>query len=155
PRASPLRRAVVTLGTMRSYQFPRLLAKLSQIIPPEVDVLWQTGSTPVADLPIVANPWVPADELASAMTSADVIVGHCGSGTAIGALKSGSYAVLVPRHSGRGENVDDHQIALAQDLSARGLACTPSVEELTLAHLEQAATRRVERNAEPPPFELD
>jgi UDP-N-acetylglucosamine:LPS N-acetylglucosamine transferase len=151
--ASP--RVVVTLGTMRDYPFRRLLERLVAILPPRADVLWQTGCTPTDGLPIRPEPMVPPDELATAMAEADVVVGHCGVGTALAAMSAGRFPVLVPRDATHGENVDDHQHVLARDLGPAGLAATPTVDQLTMDVLHAATRRRVRQVADPPPFGLE
>ena len=52
PRGSrdEIRKVVVTLGTYKDYGFPRLIERLLEILPPEAEVLWQTGDTDVAGL---------------------------------------------------------------------------------------------------------
>jgi UDP-N-acetylglucosamine--N-acetylmuramyl-(pentapeptide) pyrophosphoryl-undecaprenol N-acetylglucosamine transferase len=142
---APIRRVVVTVGTMRDYPFRSLVERALQLIPGDAEVLWQTGSTSVADLPITARPLVPVAEMRSAMAEADVIIGHAGCGTALDALALGRVPVLVPRRSARGEHVDDHQAQLAHHLAARGLAVAAEADELTLAHLQRAANSVAER----------
>jgi UDP-N-acetylglucosamine transferase subunit ALG13 len=62
--------------------------------------------------------------------------------------------VLIPRLATHGENVDDHQMHLVQELGRRKLAVVRSVEELTLEDLELAALSRVETSRNGAPFEL-
>ena len=40
-----LRKVVVTLGTYRDFGFPLLIERLLEMLPPEAEVLWQTGET--------------------------------------------------------------------------------------------------------------
>ena len=135
----PIRRVVVTVGTLRDYPFRSLVERLLQILPEDAEVLWQTGFTEVDDLPIDGRELVPADEMRQAMRDADLIVGHAGCGTTLDALAAGHLPVLVPRRSARGEHADDHQAQLAEHLSARGLAIVAESEELTIEHLQRAA----------------
>jgi UDP-N-acetylglucosamine transferase subunit ALG13 len=148
-----LRRAVVTLGTMEGFAFRRLLERLSAILPPGVEVLWQTGCTSAAGLGIDARPLVPNRELTEAMAAADVVIGHCGAGTALAALDAGRVPVLVPRQALHGEHVDDHQAELATELRSRGVAVTTTVAELDLDHLLTAAAVQA-RQVPGPPFDL-
>lgn len=142
-----VRRAVVTLGTIQGYGFRALLERLLEILPPEVEVLWQTGDTDVTGLPIDAHPALPYAELAAAVERADVVVAHAGVGSALGALEQGRYPVLVPRRSSRGEHVDDHQIEIAHELSLRGLALHRELDDLSTDDLRAAARRVVSRVA--------
>lgn len=151
---------VVTLGTMRTYGFRRLLERLARILPPGVTGLWQTGCTDVrgidlGNLDVEVRAAVPAQELSAAMRAADVVVSHAGTGSALAAIEVGKCPVLVPRSPEMDEHVDDHQFHTAEMLSARGLAVSASnPEELTCGHLELAAGTRVDRVTAPPPVDL-
>ena len=151
--AAGLRRAVVTLGTAEEFPFRRLLEAAVPLLD-GVDTLWQTGGTPTEGLPIEPQPWLPAAELAGALAAADVVITHAGVGSALTALRSGRCPVLVPRETARGEAGDDHQEQLARELAERGLAVHRRADELTVEDLLDAASRRVERVAHPPTFEL-
>jgi UDP-N-acetylglucosamine--N-acetylmuramyl-(pentapeptide) pyrophosphoryl-undecaprenol N-acetylglucosamine transferase len=148
-----LRRVVVTLG-MNPYPFRRLIERLLMILPSSVDVIWQSGVTPIDGLPIRARAVMSARHLDDAMAGADVVVAHAGTGSSIAALEAGHIPVLVPRRQAHGEQVDDHQVPLADELSQRGLGVATSVESLDLATLRLASTRRARRRDSPPRFEL-
>jgi UDP-N-acetylglucosamine--N-acetylmuramyl-(pentapeptide) pyrophosphoryl-undecaprenol N-acetylglucosamine transferase len=153
-RDVPLRRVVVTLGTSTRYGFRRLVDRLIELLPPEAEVLWQTGVTDVRDLGIAGRFTVPGDELDAAMREADVVVAHAGTGSALSALEAGRAPVLVPRRREYGENVDDHQKLVAAELERRGLAVDVRPETLTLADLATAAHRRIRPVPDPPPCRL-
>lgn len=138
----PVRRVVVTLGTIQGYGFVRLLDRLRQILPPDVEVLWQTGSSPTPGLTDVARVVLPQSEMRQANEDADVVVAHAGIGSALTALTAGRVPVLVPRRAAHREHVDDHQQLIAQDLSGRGLAVWSEADELTWADLQAAAGAR-------------
>jgi UDP-N-acetylglucosamine:LPS N-acetylglucosamine transferase len=150
PRA--VQRVVVTLGTMPN-SFRRAIERLIEILPQNASVLWQTGDTPVDGLPIEARPYLPAAELEQAMREADVVIGHCGVGTAHSALEAGRLPVLLPRDPARGEVLDRHQFDLAGNLERRGLARVYDASSLTLDDLEAAAGITV-RATDPGPFQL-
>lgn len=139
----PINRVVVSLGTQEGYGFRRLVARLGPLLPPGAEVLWQTGSTDVRGLGIDVRPTVPSAEMAAAIAEADVVVAHAGTGIALMALENGKLPVLVPRRADLGEHVDDHQENIAAVLSERGLCVRSDADDLTLHHLEQAASRRV------------
>jgi UDP-N-acetylglucosamine transferase subunit ALG13 len=153
PPLPPLRRVVVTLGTS-PHGFRALVTGLLRVIPAGVETLWQTGSTPVADLPIRARPWLSPDELAGALRQADVVVTHAGVGATLDALDAGRCPIVVPRRPTAGEQVDDHQLQLAAELERRGLAISCTCSELSLETLAGAASRRVVRTGVPAPFDL-
>lgn len=154
PRAEPqVRQVVVALG-LNPYPFRRLLERLIEILPSSARVLWQTGVTPTGGLPIQAHRTVPARDLDEAMANADVVVAHAGTGCALGALEAGRIPVLVPRASVYGEQIDDHQALLADDLAARNLAVIASADELQLETLQRASRLRAQRHEDPPRFDL-
>ncbi len=147
-----IRRAVVTLGTMENYSFRRLIERAIAVLPRSVEVLWQVGCTDVSDLPIRGEHQLPAHELKAAIAAADVIIAHAGCGSSVAALEVGKKPVLVPRRATHGENIDDHQVLLAEELSERDLAIVRSVEHLTLADLQLAARSSVSTEARSAPF---
>lgn len=157
PDGAPVqtRRVVVTLGTSRKYGFRRLVEGLLDVLAPDAEVLWQTGATDVSGLPIVARPTVSAAELERATREADLVVAHAGTGSAIGALEAGKCPVLVPRRRALGENADDHQAFIAQELDRRGLAVAPMDDVITPEALTHAAGTRIDERAAPPPCPLD
>ncbi|MBM6402085.1 glycosyltransferase [Phycicoccus sonneratiae] len=151
-------RVVVTLGTMRTYGFRRAVERLDALLPqvcaPDVEVLWQTGSTDVSDLGIDGRGLVPARELREAVAEADLVVAHAGVGSSLVALDAGRVPVLLPRRSVRGEHVDDHQVLISRHLDERGIAIGRDVDELTVEDLLAAAGGSVRASAEPRPFLL-
>jgi UDP-N-acetylglucosamine--N-acetylmuramyl-(pentapeptide) pyrophosphoryl-undecaprenol N-acetylglucosamine transferase len=154
-REAAVRRVVVTAGTTDSYGFRRLFARLAEILPPEAEVLWQTGSTDVSGLGFSdVRPTVPPLELVQAIAEADVVVSHAGAGSALAALEVGRCPVLVPRQAEYGEHVDDHQQQVARELDARGLAARVAVDDLDLEVLLAASSRSVDVVPEPAPFRL-
>jgi len=149
----PVRRIVVTLGS-GVHSFRRLIERLVKILPPDAEVLWQTGSTSVEGLPIEARPIVPAATLNDAILAADAVIAHAGCGSSLSALNLGKYAVLVPREPRYGELVDNHQIELASFLGERDLALHRTPETVTFADIEMAAARKVSRRAKLPALSL-
>ena len=149
----PLRRVVVSLGTS-DYDFSRLVNRLLEILPADVEVVWQTGKTDVSELGIDGRSTVPEAELADAMSEADAIVTHAGVGSALSAFEVGKAPLLVPRRFAWNEHVDDHQTQIAGDLSRRGLARAVEADDLTLADLEAVAAQRVVKPAQAPTFEI-
>ncbi len=154
PARGEIRKVVVSLGTFKDIGFERLVRRLLEILPPDADVLWQTGDTDVSGLAITGHHALPERELSEAIRAADVLVAHAGVGTALAAFEVGTCPILVPRRLAHGEHVDDHQIQIAGELSRRGLALTVDADDLTLDHLSIAAGTRVAALPEDPPFEL-
>jgi UDP-N-acetylglucosamine--N-acetylmuramyl-(pentapeptide) pyrophosphoryl-undecaprenol N-acetylglucosamine transferase len=153
--APQLRRAVVALGAQPDFGFRRLVQRLVRLIPPETEVLWQTGATNISGLGINARPFIPQAELSAAMEEADLVVSHAGVGCALDALHAGRSPVLVPRDPHHGEHVDDHQMNLAAAMSSHHVATVRHVEQLTTSDLLEAAAHKVVRRDEPPAFQLN
>ena len=157
-------KVVVTVGTAVEFPFGRLIRALAPLLAPggdleqatgrPVDVLWQTGCTPVDDLPIVATPFLPAADLASALAEADIVVSHAGTGSALANLAAGRFAVVASRLAEHGEAGDDHQGELAEELVARGLAAHHEPEKITADDLLATRTWAVRRIPEVPEFGL-
>ncbi len=144
-----VRSMVVSLGTS-PYGFRRLVERLIAIVPPDVEVLWQTGTTDVSGLGITTRAAVPSAELEVAIQRADVVVSHAGTGAALSALEAGRCPILVPRRAARFEHVDDHQLQIALDFALRDLAIVRGVEHLKYDDLLLAAARTVVRRGDLP-----
>jgi UDP-N-acetylglucosamine--N-acetylmuramyl-(pentapeptide) pyrophosphoryl-undecaprenol N-acetylglucosamine transferase len=144
-----VRRVVVTLGTIAGYGFARLVRRLLEVLPGDVEVLWQTGATDVRGLGIQGAPRIPAPRMAAAMREADVVVAHAGTGSALSAFEAGVRPVLVPRRRAFGEHVDDHQVVTAAELARRGLALHVEADALTLDDLVRGAAGSVVRDHTP------
>ncbi|MGH9087381.1 MAG: glycosyltransferase [Acidimicrobiales bacterium] len=149
----PVRRVVVTVGSSR-YGFRRLVDDVRRVLPPDVEVLWQTGSTDVSDLPIDGRVALPATELADQIARADLVIAHAGVGSALMALRAGKCPILLPRQSSRGEHVDDHQHQVAAALADAGLAVVAQPGSLAEEHLTRAMGSATALAAEPAPFVL-
>jgi UDP-N-acetylglucosamine--N-acetylmuramyl-(pentapeptide) pyrophosphoryl-undecaprenol N-acetylglucosamine transferase len=151
--AIPPTRLVVTVGTSHEYDFRRLFAHLVTIIPPDVEVFWQTGGSDVTGLDLTSTPWVSAAELSQRMTQADVVIAHAGAGSVLTALSCGKRPVLVPRRVRHREAGNDHQTQIAAHLAERGLAVPAEVEQLRWSHIVEAAGWRITA-AIPPVIDL-
>jgi UDP-N-acetylglucosamine--N-acetylmuramyl-(pentapeptide) pyrophosphoryl-undecaprenol N-acetylglucosamine transferase len=155
---------VVTVGTAAEFPFRRLLLPLAKLLAADgpleqamgrpVEVLWQTGCTPVDDLPITATPFLPAADLTRALAEADIVVSHAGTGSALANLAAGRFAVMVSREAEFGEAGDDHQRELADELAARGLALHRGPADITVDDLVATLSTAVRTASEVPPFEL-
>ena len=162
PDTPKIEHVVVTLGTMLT-PFSRLLEVLIPMLGPggelerrqgaPVEVLWQTGTTPVEGLDIDASPMIPGADLEAAIAAADLVIGHAGVGSSLTSLIAGKYPLLVPRRPPV-EIVDNHQDLFARELEKRDLAMRRSPDDLTVDDLIAASRRRVVRTGEPEPFHL-
>jgi UDP-N-acetylglucosamine transferase subunit ALG13 len=159
-----IKRAVVVMGTLRKYQYRRFLevvvpmlqsgGALERAQGSPVETLWQTGFTHADGFEIEARDFVPSSELDAAIADADLVIGHAGAGTTLTALTEGRLPVLLPRSAARDENMDDHQQLFADLLDQRGIAIRRDPDDLTVDDLVAAASRRVEVDPNPGPFDL-
>ncbi len=159
-------RVVVTVGTAAEFPFRRLIeplatllgedGPLSKAIERPVEVLWQTGCTPVDGLDITPRPFLPAAELGAALAQADFVIAHAGTGSALAVLDGGRFPLLALRKERFGEAGDDHQQDLAAELARRGLSATiADPAELTVDDLLATLGSSVVKTDTPPPFRLD
>ncbi len=149
----PVRRVLLTLGTIR-YPFNRLIERTHSILPADVELVIQAGSTTVGDGQPDAVREMPSAVFMDELRRADAVIAHAGTGSAISALEAGKSPILVPRERASGEHVDDHQQQIAAELSDRGLALGVPVNELSWDIVEQAAQGSVERLPQPPRIHL-
>lgn len=150
----PVRRAVVTLGTIEPFEFTRLVERMLAILPEHIEVVWQTGATDVANLPIEGRKSMSSTEFEEAIAAADVVVAHAGTGTALTCLQLGVRPVLVPRRAAHGEHVDDHQKETADYLARLNVAAVVEADALELHDLEAATGWQIREQAELVPIEL-
>lgn len=153
PVCAHIRKIVVTVGTT-AWPFRRLFEGLVKVVPPDVEILWQSGDTYVDDLGISGIRALPAHDLESAMRDADLVIAHAGIGSAMAAFEAGKLPLLVPRRSRFREAMDDHQVDIARELSRRGLCHSCEVEDLTAGALTEAASHQIRKSLSPPPFLL-
>lgn len=141
--ARAVRRVLVTIGSEK-FPFRRALDTVLAASA-GLDLVWQTGNTPVTDgeLPGEVQAWWPGDELAAAARSADVVVTHAGVGSILMVLRSGACPVVIPRMSERGEHIDDHQIELSRVLEERGLVVVARPGDDIGHCISQAAARSI------------
>lgn len=113
---------LITLGTSRAYRFDSLVDNVLEVLPDNWTPIWQVGATERGELPGEVHTEVSADTLDELAARSAVVISHAGAGTALRMLDIGITPLLVPRRRARGENVDDHQVQIATELSSRGLA---------------------------------
>lgn len=110
----------VTVGNA-TQPFHRLLnevMRLADQLPRPVIV--QHGRTPFAKEGCLAIPFLDSTQFVDYMQRASVLIMHAGAGSIIHALQAGKRPVVMPRRRDRGEVVDEHQVELAEVLSAAG-----------------------------------
>lgn len=141
-----LRRVFVTLGTIKPYQFTRLVERLMVILPVGVDVVWQLGSTePVPSMRGDVHSYMSPEEFAAQTHRADVVVTHSGVGSVIGLIEDGIFPVVIPRRARHGEHVDDHQQEIARFVSELGVGLVAEADEVSLEDLLTATAMEVTR----------
>lgn len=86
-------------------------------------------------------------ELQRAIRESGLVVCHGGPATITEARRNGRLPIVVPRESGRGEHIDDHQLRFGRRLDHAGLVACCETEQLLHATLDRAL-------AEPDGFRL-
>ena len=120
------------------------------------EVLWQTGCTPVDDLPIRRHARsCPRPTSPRPWPTADIVVSHAGTGSALANLAAGRFAVMVSRVAAFGEAGDDHQAELARGAGGARARRAPRPRGRSRSD-DLLATRRsaVRRVTAAPPFAL-
>jgi anti-anti-sigma factor len=122
----------VTVGT-EQYPFNALLDWIDILIRYGIiheEVVIQYGSSTRLPDRVKINKFLPEKEFVDAIEHADVVIAHCGEGTASLLEDMGKPYVLVPRTYDFREHVDDHQIEMADDLEKQGIAIARSPGDL-------------------------
>lgn len=82
---------------------------------------------------------VPYDEMIRRMATSDIVVCHGGPATVMDARRVGKLPIVVPRESGRGEHVDDHQVRFSKFLERRSLALVATDAATFDDHLDKVS----------------
>lgn len=137
----------VTVGTAaKGIEFNRLIEAMDRIAADlGADVLIQRGLSDYQPQHARHVRFVKYDEALDLFRTCDFVVGHCGSGTVLNALRFAKPMILVPRRVEQGElDVDDHQMQLARQIESM-----PGVTLIyDMADLAPAVRRYIEH---PPP----
>ncbi len=111
------------------------------------DVFAQIGPSKLRPRHITFAPFIEPAEHRRHTQEAEVIIGHAGMGTILGALELGKPVVVMPRLARLGEHRSDHQVATADRFGARAdVTVAPDEHALAgiLDRLEQLhAGRRI------------
>lgn len=112
---------LVTVGTDH-HPFSRLMSWIEQWSGRPVRWRVQHGFTAApAGESVEATEMMPHDDLQKSLREASVIVCQGGPGSIMDARGVGKVPIVVPRQSGLGEHVDDHQVRFARRLDQAGL----------------------------------
>lgn len=112
---------LVALGT-HPQPMDALLRELDRLVADGMirePVVVQSAAYAYRPLHLDALGILPADELEKRISTADVVISHGGPGVLAAARAAGRVPVVVPRQHGRGEHVDDHQVAYAHRLATQ------------------------------------
>jgi UDP-N-acetylglucosamine transferase subunit ALG13 len=91
----------------------------------------QTGFSTYRPEHAASSDFVTRPEFDALLRDAEYVITHAGAGSVMGAVRLGKLPVVVPRRKAFGEMVNDHQLQLANELSAMGWCRVVSdVEEL-------------------------
>jgi len=124
----------VTVGTAdKGIDFDRLIREMDRIAGRlDEDVLIQRGPSDYEPRYARSVRFVRFDEALALFRTARFVVGHCGAGTVLNALRYRKPMILVPRRVETGElDTDDHQLQLAREMEGmEGVRIVHEVEKL-------------------------
>lgn len=138
---------LLCVGT-ESFSFARLVRAVDAATPSfDEPVFAQIGASAHEPVHMEFERLVPFDRMRALMEDASRIVCHAGAGTTLLAMSLGHVPVVLPRLARHGEHVDDHQVAFAERLGARGLVrcaadADDAVELVRSAPARDTATER-------------
>lgn len=123
----------VSLGSQK-FPFNRLLQAVDDLIEKgeiQEPVFAQIGSSDYRPKNYQFERFLDADAFDAALTGADVLITHAGTGVILRAVKKEKKIVVVPRQKKWGEHVDDHQEQIAQMFAELGyVSCCMDCKEL-------------------------
>ena len=123
----------VTVGnSIKGVEFYRLIGKIDEIAGElKEEVIAQIGYIDNPPRHIKWFQYLNFMEILEYFKQASMIIGHGGVGTVINAVTYGKPLILVPRSSGQGEHIDDHQVELARELkNMEGLFVVEDIDNL-------------------------
>ena len=108
----------VTIGSaVKGIEFTRFIKKMDEIAGKiDEEVIMQIGTVPYEPQHASFFTYCSYQESLKYFEKASLVVGHCGAGTVLNALKFQVPIVVIPRRHQYGEHVDDHQVELAQKM---------------------------------------
>lgn len=101
-------------------------------------VFIQTGSSGYIPVNAAYKDFLTLPEAEAMQAEAEVIISHAGIGTIIGALRSGTPIIIMPRRKSLGEHFNDHQMEIAKAVIGR-----PGVEVVYEAAELEGALRKL------------
>lgn len=124
----------VTVGAaVEGMEFDRLMNNIDEIAGDiDEDIIAQIGSIKKPPKNIEWFRYKNFQEILEYFRDASFVIGHCGTGTVLNALKFSRPIIVVPRKMEFGEHdMDDHQLELADRLKGmKGVFVVEDIEDL-------------------------
>ncbi len=145
-----------TVGTQ--LPFDRFAAVVEQFAlkHPALEVLGQVGPTSLRFKGVNAQEFLEHDDYSDAISRAQVVLAHAGTGTIMAARKRGKPIIVLPRRAALREARSDHQVSTCRALEGEaGLHILQDPEQLesvllaVLAQERSGASRWLEVSKEP------
>jgi UDP-N-acetylglucosamine transferase subunit ALG13 len=114
---------LVTVGT-EQYPFDRLMGWIERLLESDLideEVVVQYGSSTLLPTGSRVYRMLRESEFHRLVSSARLVIAHCGEGTVLLLDTLTTPYLLVPRSRRHGEHVDDHQVELARGLESFGV----------------------------------
>lgn len=141
PQGAP--KVFVTLGTIRGYEFSRLVSAVDRCHLIDDSALVQLGHTSQVPQRAAHTSMMTAAEFTAAATAADVVITHAGVGTVLALLDLGKFPIVVPRLAVHNEHVDDHQRQICELVRQREVGLVIDADELSDDAIREAARWRI------------
>lgn len=112
----------VTLGT-QDIPFNRILVELDRLIEAgeiQEEVFAQTGYSTYTPAHFPSSRFIDMQQFQACIEKASVIISHGGAGSLVAGIKTGKRVIAVPRLKKYGEHVNDHQVELIGEFTAKG-----------------------------------
>ena len=121
-----------TVGGMRAFE--RLVREMDHIAGELSEkVVMQIGSTDYEPKNCNYFRFMTRNEIEELYAGARVVVCHAGSGSILTALEHNKPLILVPRMKRYGEVFDEHQLEIAREMEAQGVAVVSDISRLEFA----------------------
>lgn len=107
----------VTVGTLRTYGFERLIKKMDEIAAfIDEEVIMQIGCTEYEPQNAEYFRFMLKEDMNKIYSDSNLVVCHSGIGSILTAIKFDKPFILVPRMKIYKEHIDDHQLEISKEL---------------------------------------
>jgi UDP-N-acetylglucosamine transferase subunit ALG13 len=123
--------------------FRRLLDAVCEVAPllPQPVFVQYGAAQEFSCLSCTGGAFLEMGEFERRISEAELLIMHAGAGSVINAIRAGKIPVVMPRRSGFGELVDEHQMEFARELEKVGKVSVAH-DAASLMHAVELAMQR-------------